>query len=124
MIDTLLPQLKTPEARRAITDSVTVLLERWSIHESKKAELLGLANMSTITRGGLLPDDPAVMERAGYLLAIGRALKRFHEDQAAADWWVTSPCEALGGFSPLSVMLGGLDGIKRVCRLLEGTSNR
>ena len=119
MIDTLLTQLQTPEARRAVAEAVLSLLNRWVLHETRQAELLGVADMSGITRTGLLPNDTAVLERAGHLLAIARALKRLHADEVAADWWVRSPSEAFGGFAPLTVMLGGVEGIERVRAFLE-----
>lgn len=119
MTGSLLAQLQTPEARRAVGEAVRSLLERWALHETRQAELLGVADMSDITRTGLLPNEAAVLERAGHLLAIDRALKRLHADQSVADWWVRSPCEAFGGFSPLTVMLSGVEGIERVRTYLE-----
>ena len=119
MVNTFLPQLETPEARRAVTEAVLALLSRWALPEAKQAELLGVRDFSAVAKSMLLPDDASVLERAGHLLAIGRGLRRLCAEEPAADWWVTSRCDALGGFSPLVVMLGGLDGIKRVRVLLE-----
>ena len=119
MTGSLLAQLQTPEARRAVGEAVISLLNRWALDETRQAELLGVADMSDITRTGLLPNEAAVLERAGHLLAIDRALTRLHADQSVADWWVRSPCLAFGGFSPLTVMLGGVEGIERVRTYLE-----
>lgn len=119
MVDTLLPKLETPEARRAVTEAVLALLSRWGLPEAKQAELLGVRDFSAVAKSRLLPDDASVLERAGHLLAIGRALRKLCAEKPAADWWVTSPCDTFGGFSPLIIMLGGLNGIKRVRVLLE-----
>ena len=119
MTGSLLAQLQTPEARRAVGEVVLSLFERWALQETRQAELLGVADMSDIRHTGLLPDETAVLERAGQLLAIDRALKRLYADQGLADWWVLSPCEAFAGFSPLTVMLGGMEGIERVRTFLE-----
>ena len=119
MPDTLLPQLETPEAQKAVIDAVTALLSRWGLHEAKQAELLGLSDISAAREGTILTGDPEILERVGNLLAIGRALRKLFPDDLAADWWVTSPNEEYGGFSPLVIMLGGLDGIQRVRAFLE-----
>lgn len=111
-------ELETQEARQALTDSVLALLARWHIAEAKQAELLGLEDLDEVRRTGLLPTDAVVIERAGELLAIGRALDKLLEDEAA-DWWVSSPQETFGGFSPVLIMLGGLSGIKRIRKFVE-----
>jgi hypothetical protein len=118
MTTTHLPELETEEARQAVTVSVLAMLARWHIPEVKRVELLGLEDLEEVTRTGILPDDKVVMERAGDLLAIGRAVDKLLEDEAA-DWWVTSPQETFGGFSPLLIMLGGLSGIKRIRKFVE-----
>lgn len=119
MTETLLPQLETPEARRAVAEAVLALLQRWGLHEAKQAELLGVRDIAMVVEGGLPPGDDLMLERAGHLLAIGRILTRLYADEVAADWWVTSPCDAFGGFAPITLMVQGLDGIKRVRAYLE-----
>jgi hypothetical protein len=118
MTTTQLPELETEEARQAVTESVLALLVRWHIPEVKRIELLGIEDLEEVTRTGILPDDKVVMERARDMLAIGRALDKLLEDEGA-DWWVTSPQETFGGFSPLLIMLGGLSGIRRIRKFVE-----
>lgn len=119
MSDSLLGQLQTPEARRAVAEAVLVLLQRWALHDTKRAELLGVADMREIVVSGMLPEQPEVLERAGHLLAIGRALARLHADAATELWWLGSACQAFGGLAPLTLMLGGVQGIRRVRAFLE-----
>lgn len=119
MTETLLPQMNTPEARQAAIEAVLTLLRRWGLHEAKQAELLGLRDIAAVAESGLPPDEDIVLERAGHLLAIGRLLKQLYTDEAAADWWVTSPYDGLDGVAPVTLMLKGVEGIKRVRTFLE-----
>ena len=119
MPDTLLPRLETEEARQGVTEAILSLLDNWGLHEEKQAALLGLPSLTDVRESGILPSDPVVLERAGYLLAIGRSLKKLVADRTVADWWISSQCDDFGGFSPLIIMLGGLDGMKRVRDYLE-----
>ena len=114
---TLLPALDSPEARQAVVESVLAVLHDWGVHPSKQAELLGLA---AIGPAQSLRDDPGVLERAGHLLAIERALKWLEpHDPASRHAWLMLPNAGLGGRSPLLVMLDGLEGIKRVRARIE-----
>ena len=119
MTETLLPKMDTPEARQAAIEAVLTLLRRWGLHEAKQAELLGLRDITTVAQSGLSPDDDIVLERAGHLLAIGRLLKRLYADETAADWWITSPYDGLDGVAPVTLMLKGVEGIKRIRTFLE-----
>jgi hypothetical protein len=118
MTRTLLPELHGAETRLALAEAVLAVLAEWGIYPAKQTELLGLA--APLDPAQPLPDDPAVLERAGHLLAIERALKRLHpDDPAARHAWLMFPAEALGGRPPLRVMLDGMAGIERVRALLE-----
>ena len=62
----------------------------------------------------------AVLTRAGHLLAIDRALQRHYGERAVLrDTWLRVPYPELGGQSALALMLTGIEGIKRVRKLVE-----
>lgn len=89
-------------------------------HPVKQAELLGLADIAPLRQGQSLPDDPGVLERAGHLLGIERALKQLYPDDPASRYAsLMLPAAGLDGHPPLLVMLSGVVGIKRVRALLE-----
>lgn len=120
MTRTLLPEIHTPETRQALAEAVFAVLGEWGVYPAKQAELLGLADIAPLNQAQPLPDDPAVLERAGHLLGIERALKRHYPyDPAERHGWLMFPVAELGGQPPLRVMLDGLEGIKRVRSLLE-----
>ena len=120
MTRTLLPAVHSPETRQALAEAVLAVLGDWGVAPAKQAELLGLADAAPLSQGQPLPDDPGVLERAGHLLGIERALKRrYPDDPAARHAWLMLPAAELGGQPPLRVMLDGVEGIKRVRSLLE-----
>jgi hypothetical protein len=123
MGQTWLPQLQTTEARRAVAEMLLVIFERWGLDEASQAKLLGLTDLTPLQSGQPLPDTGKTLERAGYLLAIDRALHRLYpNDQAMAHGWVIYRHSALDWSSPLAVMLTGLDGIRKVRSLMEEPS--
>jgi hypothetical protein len=120
MHDTFLPELHTPEARKAVAELLLAVFQRWALHEVKQAELLGMDDIAALQRGEPLPELYDTLERAGLILAIDRSLGRLYAgDRVLRDGWVTFPNSALGGLTPLTVMLGGLDGIRRIRHLLQ-----
>jgi hypothetical protein len=120
MSDTFLPELHSPEARQAVAELLLALFRRWALAEDKQAELLALDGIGPLLRGEPLPDRYETLERAGLIMAIDRSLQRqFADDRVLCDDWVVFPNAAFDGRSPLAVMLEGLDGIRRVWRLLR-----
>ena len=121
MPKTFVGELRTIESRRALAEAVTALLDRWNLGAGERSSLLGLDQEAGLSPGEALPEDPAVLQRAGHLLAIGRALHRAYPYQPALrDRWVATPEPALDGRPPLAVMLeGGEDGIQEVRDLIE-----
>ena len=118
MTRTLLPEIHTPETLAALADAVLAVLADWGVAPAKQVELLGLA--APHIPGQPLPDDPGVLERAGHLLGIERALKRrYPDDPAARHAWLMLPENGLGAQPPLRVMLDGVEGIRRARSLLE-----
>lgn len=120
-METLLPEIKDPEARRAIVDAIFALFDRWHLHEINQAQLLGLSSISDMKQYEFPADDAVVLTRMGDLLAIDRALlKYFPYQPTARDLWITIPKDSLGGDTPLAIMLSqGSIGISKVRRLAE-----
>ena len=120
-LETFVPELRDPEARQALAEVVLAQFERWGVHELNQAVLLGVAQMTELKRGEPLPEDPAVLERVGHLLAIDRALlKRYPHQPHRRNRWLILPQPHLAGKAPLELMLvGGLQGIKEIRAILE-----
>lgn len=115
MSETFLPELHTREARHAVAELVLALFERWGLQEQTQGELLGVADIAPYRSGAPLPDAPEVLERAGYLLALDRAVqRRYRSEPLMREGWVAVPSAQLEGAVPLALMLQGLDGLKRV----------
>jgi len=121
MVETLLPQIKDPEARRAIVDAIFALFARWHLHEINQAQLLGIGSVSDLKQYKFPTDDAAVLTRMGDLLAIDRALlKYFPYQPTARDLWITIPQDRLDGEVPLAIMLAqGSIGISKVRQFAE-----
>lgn len=121
MLKTWLPEVKDMETRRALTVAVLALFASWQLHEVNQAELLGLRDISGLRTGEPLPEDAEVLERAGHLLAIGRALRKAYPKQLSKRTnWISSPHEKLFGATPLQYMLAGdVETIRRIRTLAE-----
>ena len=120
-VKTLLPELHSEEAHQALAEVVLALLEQWHVHELNQAVLLGVADVNGLRNGEPLPDEYAVLERVGHLLAINRLLsKRFLGQPGRIERWLALPQSQLGDKAPLELMLvGGLEGVRQVRALLE-----
>ena len=68
MTETLVTELRTPEARTALADALLALFKQWRIHEINQFELLGMQEVKKLQQGVPLPDDVNVLERAGKAL--------------------------------------------------------
>ena len=121
MTETLLPEIKDPDARRAIVDTVFTLFARWHLHEINQVRLLGVSSLSELKQYNFPTDEGPVLTRIGNLLAIDRALgKYFSYQPTARDLWVTVAKDELDGETPLAIMLAqGSEGISRVRQLAE-----
>ena len=123
-IETLVPELKDPETRKALAEVIIAQFERWKLHEVNQAMLLGLSEVTELRQGKPLPDDQAVLEHVGHLLAIDRALLKLYPYQPERRArWISSPQPRLGGRTPLEAMLGGgIQGIKEVRAAVESAA--
>jgi len=118
---TLVPELRDADSRKALAEVVSALLGRWQLTAADRLALLGLEGRAEPKPGEALPDNPALLERAGHLLAIDRALARLYPYQPGLrDRWVSLAEPRLAGRRPLDVMLaGGIEGIRAVRDLVE-----
>ena len=121
MQKTWLPEVKDEETRRALAVAVLALFASWQLHEVNQAALLGLHDVSGLHQGEPLPGDTDILERAGHLLAIGRALRKAYPQQLAQrTHWISSPHTKLFGATPLQYMLAGdVDTIRQIRALAE-----
>jgi hypothetical protein len=125
MQKTWLPEVKDAETRRALAVAVLALFASWQLHEVNQAALLGMRDISGLRSGDPLPVETAVLERAGHLLAIGRALgKAYPKRHSQRTHWVSSPHKKLFGATPLQYMLAGdVETIRQIRALAEHISN-
>ena len=114
------------EARSRLAVMVTKLLEHWSLTTAEQAELLGLSSGSRSTLGRYrsgepLADNRDLLDRAGHLLGIHKALRiLFPHDLDLAYRWVGTPNRRFDGAAPLEVMKKhGYEGILAVRRYLD-----
>ena len=120
MTETLVTELRTPEARTALAEALLALFKQWGIHDINQLELLGVQELNKLQYGVPLPDDTDVLERAGQLLAIERALsKRYPYQPSRRNDWVLTENPMLNAVPPINIMLEGLDGIKKVRELID-----
>ena len=120
MTDTLITELTTPEARLALSEALLALFHQWGIHELNQLELLGLQKSNQLQPGVPLPNDKTVLERAGQLLAIERALhKVFPYQPSKRNAWILTANPLLNNEKPITIMLEDLDGIKKVREHIE-----
>ena len=120
-IKTRVSELKESETRKALAEVVLALFERWELHELNQATLLGLVDVKSLKQGEPLPEDSAVLERVGHLMAIDRALmKRYPYQPKKRDRWISQPEPRLGDKTPLNFMLaGGIPAIREVRAVVE-----
>lgn len=120
MAETYLSGMHTEEGRRAIAEALLAMFRKWELEKSDQAKLLGMDELESLWQGAALPNETSVLERAGLLLAIDRALqKQFAEQPLMQERWVSFPNIWLKGRKPLEIMLKGMEGIREVHDLFE-----
>lgn len=101
------------QARTDITQAVMGLLDAWRLDTREIQGVLNLPNtvraraLNKFREGAdALPDDPAVLRRAGYLLRIADALRTTYPlNPHMAGRWVRQGHRRFGRRSPLSIIL-------------------
>jgi len=120
MADTYLSGMHTEEGRRALAEVLLALFRQWELSEADQARLLGMEEVASLWQGAALPSETGVLERAGLLLAIDRALKlQFAEQPLMQERWISFPNIWLKGRAPLQKMLEGMEGIRQVHDLFK-----
>ena len=124
MAQTRIPELREAESRKALSEAVSALLERWQLDEKDQLALLGLTDASKLAsyrQGAPLGKDRELLERVGYLLAIDRALQAIYPlAPEMRDRWIKMKDVSLGNKTPLEVVrLQGVSGLRKVRRQLE-----
>ncbi|MCB1785504.1 MAG: DUF2384 domain-containing protein [Chromatiaceae bacterium] len=102
------------EALSDITQAVMGLLDSWQLDSREIQGVLCLPDtmraraLNKLREGTqLLPDDPATLRRAGYLLRIADALRTTYPlNPRMAGRWVRQGHRRFGRRSPLAIMLG------------------
>lgn len=113
------------EARGRLAAMVTQLLDHWHLTAAEQAELLGLssASRSTLSRyrgGEPLADSRDLLDRAGHLLGIHKALRLlFPHDRDLAYRWVTQANRRLGARPVDLIIEHGFEGLLAVRRYLD-----
>lgn len=118
--------LSTREKRVALAKLLTNLFDRWGLDTAEQLNLLGLnpASSSLLTkyrRGGPLANSRDMLDRAGWLLAIHKALRLLYPSNKALRYsWVKRNNRDFNNFTPLEFMMReGIIGIAKVCRYLD-----
>jgi hypothetical protein len=120
MADTYLSGMHTEEGRRALAEVLLALFRQWELDEADQARLLAMEEVASLWQGAALPSETNVLERAGMLLAIDRALKQQFADQPLMqERWISFPNIWLQGRAPLQRMLEGMEGIREVHELFK-----
>jgi len=119
-----------PEGRKRLSGPALraffPIAETWSLSVVEQRALLGWPAASTFHKyksgnHGTLSFD--TLTRLSLILGIYKALQLLYPEPALADAWVRLPNsnEIFGGKAPLTLMIdGGIDGLYRVRRLLDG----
>lgn len=119
--------LESPEARRKLASMLMTLFEHWELDQRSQLNLLGLSEesrsaLSKYRKGeSPLPKSRDMLDRAGYLLAIHKALRILYPKNPEIRYsWVNRHNKAFDNFTPLEVMqTQGVLGTARVARYLD-----
>ena len=118
------------KARSDITQAVMALLDSWQLETREIQAVLSLPDnvrtraLNKFREGSeSLPEDPAVLRRAGYLLRIADALRTTYPlNPRMSGRWVRQGHRRFGKRSPLSIILrDGESGLIAVLSELDCT---
>ena len=119
--------LEEPNSRKKLAIMLMKLFEHWELNQRSQTNLLGISELSRSTldkyRKGdsPLPKSRDMLDRAGYLLAIHKALRLLYPKNPQVRYsWVSRSNRAFDNLTPLEVMQSqGVLGIARVARYLD-----
>lgn len=118
--------LYTRENRAKLAVALLRLFDRWQLTTDQQLALLGYnrgsrATLKRLREGGPLPASRDVLDRAGHLLGIHKALRLIYPKNPRARYgWITSRNRDLGERSPLQVIEAyGLPGLLMVRTYLD-----
>ena len=117
--------LHSRKARQQLAKMVTRLFDHWELPLPQQAELLGLssahrASVGRYRRGEPLADNRDLLDRAGCLLGIHKALRiLFPHDRDLAYRWMTAANRRFGKRPVDIVTEQGFEGLLAVRRYLE-----
>ncbi|MBI1395044.1 MAG: DUF2384 domain-containing protein [Betaproteobacteria bacterium] len=117
--------LRSRDARVSLARMITRLFDHWQITAAEQAALLGLSpdNRSTLARyrrGEPLADSRDLLDRAGHLLGIHKALRiLFPQDRDLAYRWISTPNRLLGARPVDIVIERGFEGLLALRRYLD-----
>lgn len=106
------------------------IFEVWNVNSDVQKQLLGLPAtgagklLRSMQSGKAFPDDEAMEQRAEHLLAIHDCLRTAYPRSGnMASAWLVRANRHFGRRAPLSVMLEGESGLRRVRGHLDCTQN-
>ena len=118
--------LATDDSRSRLAKLLTNLFAKWNLNTTEQLNLLGLspssrALLAKYRRGGALSNSRDMMDRAGWLLSIHKALRLlFPRNEELRYSWVKRRNRDFDNFTPLEVMMReGIIGIAKVSRYLD-----
>lgn len=119
--------LESPESRKKLAVMLMKLFEHWELDQRSQLNLLGLSEESRSAlnkyRKGesALPKSRDMLDRAGYLLAIHKALRILYPKNPEIRYsWIHRHNKAFDNFTPLEVIqTQGVLGAARVARYLD-----
>lgn len=116
-----------PVERKDLINSIFLILNNWKIDLELQVLLVGLPaetksrELTKIKNGKAFPNENDFMLRAVEIISISKALQLvFPSNRTLADLWVTTSTYTFADRAPVEVMLGGIDGLKKVHQHLRG----
>jgi hypothetical protein len=118
--------LNAEASRSELAKMIIRLFTHWKLSAADQLDLLGLSPRSRsmlarYAKGEALPISRDMLDRAGWLLAIHKALRLLYpQNEDILYSWVTRRNTAFDNLTPLAVMKEqGLIGIAKVARYLD-----
>ena len=126
-LESFTPNPAGTHERKVLARALMKLFDQWDLYNAARLNLLGLSEKSRALlpkyRGGEqgLPQSRDALDRAGWLLAIHKALRLLYpENDNLRHSWIKRRNRALDNRTPLDLMTErGLIGVATVSRLLD-----